>query len=366
MTERKYYLDWLKVLAILVLVPGHVARIFDYLPFYIKQGEHLWAEMLIRFLDVWFMPLFFVIGGISAYYSIEKRGMRKFKIERVKRLLAPLAFALISTLPLLGYIAFRVHYSDESLSFLEYLPNFYTPDARDLQGYKGSFSPAHLWYLLYVFVFSVFSGPVFRRLRAGRLPAWVKRSPLIFAILCVMLGKLTLLPYPNPIYFLAFFWLGYAMCSPEMDFDLFRSFKRNPALIVVPAIVLMLVLLIARAYYLPGFGPTWVYLVLQPVYSANALLWVLLIMYAGSNIFTGTNTILQYLSEASLYVYIIHMLVAIFIAQFVIKEFPAPIAFAIITFATFAIVFLVYEIFVRRIAFLRFVFGLGPGKQDRT
>ncbi|MCR9143868.1 MAG: acyltransferase family protein [bacterium] len=362
MNERKYYLDWIKSLAILLLVLAHAARVFDYLPFYVKSGNHLWAEILIRFLDSWFMPLFFVIGGMAACYSIEKRGAAKFRSERAKRLLVPLGFALISTLPILGYIAYRFSNPESSDGFWTYLPRFYTFDASQLQGYTGTFSVAHLWYLLYLYIFSMLSGPIFRRLNEGRIPAWAKRMPLFFAAICVTLGKLTLLPYPNPIYFLAFFWLGYAIAAERNDFDVFRQLRDRPALVWTAAIVLMSVLWAARIYYLPGFGPFAVYLALQPVYTVNALLWVLLVLFYGAKYFTRPHPVLNYLSEASLYVYIVHMSIAMFVAWLLSDRFSSGISFAIITVATYAATFLFYEALVRRWNPLRFVFGLGPKK----
>ncbi len=362
MSERQHYLDWIKVLAILLLVVAHAARVFDYLPFYVKDGQHIWAEILIRFLDSWFMPLFFVIGGMAACYSIEKRGAAKFRAERAKRLLVPLGFALLSTLPLLGYVAFRFSHPEADANFWTYLPRFFTFDASQLQGYTGTFSVAHLWYLLYLYIFSMLSGPVFRRLHDGSLPAWAKRMPLLFAIICVSLGKLTLLPYPNPIYFLAFFWLGYAIAADRAEFDLFRPLRERPALVWAAAIILMSVLWAARIYYLPGFGPFGVYLALQPVYTINALLWVLLILHYGAKIFTRPHPLLAYLSEASLYVYIIHMTIAMYFAWLLVGKLPSPIACAIITIATYFCTFAIYELLVRRLNPVRFVFGLGPKK----
>ncbi|MEQ9363585.1 MAG: acyltransferase family protein [Leptospirales bacterium] len=362
MSERKYYLDWIKVLAILLLVPAHAARVFDYLPFYIKDGRHLWAELLIRFVDAWFMPLFFVIGGMAACYSIEKRGAAKFRSERARRLLVPLGFALISTLPLLGYVAYRFSNPEAGANFWTYLPRFFSFDASQLQGYTGTFSVAHLWYLLYVYVFSMVSGPIFRRLGAGRMPGLAKRAPLFFTAICVTAAKLTLLPYPNPVYFLVFFWLGYALGAERPELDVFRQVRDRPAIVCSAAILLMAILFAARVYYLPDFGPFPVYLALQPIYTVNALLWVLLILHYGAKIFTYSNAILRYLSEASLYIYITHMTVAMFIASALADRCPAWLSFLLITLATFAVILPAYELLVRRINALRFVFGLGPKK----
>ncbi len=359
MNDRKYYLDWLKVLFVLVLVTAHAARVFDHLPFYLKQGEYLAAELYIRFLDAWFMPLFFVISGMAAAFSIQRRGFAAFRAERAKRLLVPLVFGIVTLLPLVGYVAYTNQHGNEPIGFLEYYPRFFVPDPASLEGYTGHLTPSHLWFLLYLFIYAVVSGPILRMFAANRLSGLAKRRPLLFGLLCILIAKLTLLPYPNPVYFLAYFWIGCALGTAQADFDVFRSLRERPVLIVSIAVVTMALLLGVRAYYLPDNGPGWVYFAMQPVYVTTAFLWVLIIMHYGSKIFTQSSALLRYLSEASLFVYVAHMAFVIWIGWYVIDRFAPPVAFVMMTVGTYAGLFIVYELLVKRVPLLRLAFGLG-------
>jgi peptidoglycan/LPS O-acetylase OafA/YrhL len=61
---RRNDLDWLRVGAVLLLIPFHSARVFDTLdPFYAKSAQRsaLLSWAVIEFLNPWHMPLLFVL-----------------------------------------------------------------------------------------------------------------------------------------------------------------------------------------------------------------------------------------------------------------------------------------------------------------
>ena len=89
--SRRYYIDWLRVLAVLLLFPFHISRVFNVAkPFYVK-GAHLSRRLnyVLRFISTWHMQLLFLLAGASTYYALRKRGGGGYLFERVKRLLVP-------------------------------------------------------------------------------------------------------------------------------------------------------------------------------------------------------------------------------------------------------------------------------------
>jgi hypothetical protein len=71
MTERRYELDWLRVLAVILLVFFHSGRVFDFGDFYVKNGVlNVGIQIFVSFVSVWFMPLFFLIAGGAAYEGV--------------------------------------------------------------------------------------------------------------------------------------------------------------------------------------------------------------------------------------------------------------------------------------------------------
>jgi len=63
--------------------------------FYVKAHE--WSNDLfyylpiawMRFMDVWQMPMFFFLSGVSAFYALFRRSEKQFREERLHRLFVP-------------------------------------------------------------------------------------------------------------------------------------------------------------------------------------------------------------------------------------------------------------------------------------
>ncbi len=85
---RRDDLDWLRMAAILMLIPYHAARVFDsYEPFYVKSSQTSMGLTILRtVVDPWGMPLLFVIAGAGAFFALQRRGGRQYLGERVLRL----------------------------------------------------------------------------------------------------------------------------------------------------------------------------------------------------------------------------------------------------------------------------------------
>lgn len=77
---RKHYIDNLRNLAILLLFPVHTFMIWNNFGsrFYIWQGENKILSTLIVLVNTGFMPILFVLAGMSARYALEKRTNKEF------------------------------------------------------------------------------------------------------------------------------------------------------------------------------------------------------------------------------------------------------------------------------------------------
>ena len=87
---RLYYLDWLRVLAILTVFVYHTTRFFNLEDWHVKNATtYGWLEVWNRAAVIWMMPLIFVILGASLFYAVGKGGAGKFVKDKVLRLLVP-------------------------------------------------------------------------------------------------------------------------------------------------------------------------------------------------------------------------------------------------------------------------------------
>ena len=75
--ERRYDIDWVRVIAIALLLIYHTAIVFQpwaTMIFFIQSKESLlglWA--LMSMLNVWRIPLLFFVSGMGVYFAIQKR-----------------------------------------------------------------------------------------------------------------------------------------------------------------------------------------------------------------------------------------------------------------------------------------------------
>ncbi len=104
MQERRYDIDWQRVLAMMMVFLFHCARFFGGGRWHLNNpGEESFiANLFIGLLDLWIMPLFFLLSGAGSWYALKSRNAGQYLLERVKRILIPLYRYRISEGRILG------------------------------------------------------------------------------------------------------------------------------------------------------------------------------------------------------------------------------------------------------------------------
>ncbi len=166
---RRYDLDWLRVAVIIMLIPFHAAVMFDAGgDFYVRNAVP--SRALAGFTDAvgaWGMQLLFFVAGASCWFALRKHRWRRLMGERALRLLLPLVVALLTINPLMGYFG-RLFHAGVRESFWAYYPRFFSFSADDFTGYAGHLTPAHLWFVLFLFVLILAASPLFLWLQRPR------------------------------------------------------------------------------------------------------------------------------------------------------------------------------------------------------
>ena len=88
---RRYDIDWLRVIAIGLLILYHIGFVF--LPWgvfigFIQNAEpldHIWEPMSM--LNIWRIPLLFFVSGMGVSFAIRKRDWIQLILERTRRIL---------------------------------------------------------------------------------------------------------------------------------------------------------------------------------------------------------------------------------------------------------------------------------------
>jgi len=319
---RRYGFDWLRVFVIFLLFPFHTARVFDaWEPFYAKGVVNGFSTWFVSAVSYWFMPLLFVIAGYSAYTALGKRTVREYTRERLLRLLVPLLFGIVFIAPPQGYMARLA--AGESIGYLRFLGAYFT-DFSDLSGYTGSFSPDHLWFILYLFVIgtALISPLLWLRRHADRAARLARPWILLLGFLPVTL-MLTLPDFggQNMFYDAMLFFLGAVMATSESFVDILRR-MRWPLLAGALLTASAKFILVATVGWQDGYTLAGIGFAL--LNQLSAWLMILALMGLADVYLNRPSKTLAYLSRASYPVYIVHQTVLVVIAYFVVKSSLAP------------------------------------------
>lgn len=141
--NRRYDIDWLRVITIGLLLIYHIAIAFQPWGIYIgfiqspESMEWLWTPMSL--LNVWRIPLLFFVSGMGVSFAMRKRNWKQLLIERTKRILLPFVFGAFFIVPL-HLLLWQNYYGKD----MTYFP-----------------SPSHLWFLANIFMYVLLLAPLF-------------------------------------------------------------------------------------------------------------------------------------------------------------------------------------------------------------
>ena len=372
--KRRYDIDWLRVLAVLALIPFHTARIFDiWEPFYAKSDRVSAAltHIFIGGINSWHMPLFFLLAGASTWFALGFRSGGEYIRERLKRLIVPLLFGTLVIVAPQTYLG-ALTYGEFEGSFFQYYPRFFQIGAtRDLSGYMGGFTPGHLWFILFLFLISLMVLPLllyFRREGGqrllGKLAAFSSRPGVIFlwAVPLILTLPLPEIGGKNLFYYLILFVYGYVLMADARFGEALDRYK-VPALMLGLGSLAAIIGVMASGVEVVGVAE----LLLGLCYKGITT-WLLLIAFLGfgRKVLNFTNRTLKYASEAAYPFYVLHQTMVVLIGYYVVRwNIGVWPEFLIIGVASIPAILLVYEVLVRRTNAMRFLFGMKPRRPEK-
>jgi len=379
-SKRLYYLDWLRVLAILMVFLFHAVHPFDYGDWQVKNVEQSEIiTIILTLLGIWGMPFFFLVSGAASWFALLRRSPNQYIRERFYRLLLPFIVGTILFSPLELYIewANRVQRGVTSLTFQQYVVS--TLPANTLSSW---FTPRwfgygfHLWFLGFLFCFALITLPLFLWLKqptGQRFLEWMARlsekhgTLLLFAIPLGLFNILLLPFFPAEhdwadfVYLMGFFALGFILYADER----FQHAIRRDRWILFGAATLVVVGLLVM--YLAGIPVveysetpgTASYLLLQFLGGVIAVGYCLTMLYVGMRFLDFSNQWLRYGQEAILPFFVLHQPVIIVIAFFVVQwSVSIWVKLPVVVVSSFLVTIGLYELVVKRIRPLRVAFGM--------
>lgn len=372
--ERRYYLDWLRVFCVILLIYFHTAAIFYFGSlgeFYIRN-ERSSREMIafVLFVHQWHMPLFFLLSGAASWFALEKRTAMQYITERCWRLFIPFVFGTLVLVPPEVYyrLLSNPNYHD---SYFQFYPQFFN-GIRPV----GNFEWGHLWFLIYLFTFSMLALPLFMYLKAAgqgwlsKLATLVDRNGRAVFLLALPLAVVegALRPHwpgfqnlyndwANFLLYLLYFIYGYVICSDDR-FE--QTVVRNLKPILGIAFTSIIILFgLWESDILPERGYCVEYILYQMLRGINSWFWVITFLGLGRKYLNFNSKVLQYLNEGSYPIYLLHQTVLVPLGFYVVQWRTGVMEkFWLLSTVCLIVTIALYDLLVKRNLVLRFLFGL--------
>ena len=354
---RKHWIDNLRWVTVLLVLLYHVIYFYNNKGVFGGIGGFgdgpQYQDVIMYILYPWFMPLLFILAGISAKYALEKHSGKEWFRERTRKLLVPSTIGLF-------FFGFIIGWFNTSTAPAEDVLSGLPGPVRYLIWVISGTGP--LWFIQDLWLLSLLILLVRRIDAKGRFYNVCIRIgivPVILLGVLFWLGHQTLVMSPDPegidgllnlykpVFYAIPLLMGYFIFAQERVQDMLG--KHWVALTVCAGVAG--IVLIATTFGQNNTLPEYLSTPLNNIYG-----WLMCLAMMGwfKRCFDRTGRFAAYMTRSSYGIYIVHYLVIASVGTLlkVRTQLPPVFIYLILTAAVFTLSPLLYEL-IRRIPFLR-------------
>ena len=378
---RRYDIDWLRVFAMLGIFLLHAMHLFDEgSDWHLVNAEQSTLVLVLRgLIDMWAVPLFFVLSGFGAWYALKKRSGARFLVERVRRLLIPL-YTVGTFFIVLPQIYFDAYTKGFQGGFWEAIGDKLVSFRFTLSwpGLTNLFL-GHLWFLQFLFLVSVVVLPLLLVLRSeggqrfiGRVAGWCSaRGGIFLLILPMAIARIALMgviagqhTWAYFVFYVVLFLIGYMLAA---DDRFAKPIVRNGWIGLTLGILSFAVqgfLIMAQDYQMFHEPFSLMFVIYEIVLSVGIWGLIVFLMSLAAKHWNKPSKTLAYANEAVLPFFLFHQTVILSVGWSVIQwDMHLVLKLILVTVASFAVTLGLYELLVRHLNVVRFLFGMRPKKR---
>ena len=367
---RRYEIDSIRSIALILLIFYHI--IISFVPetiaigFIINKEKDDLVDLLLLLspaLNIWRMPILFLIAGMAFYFSSLRRNNKELFKERLVRIIMPLTFCSFFIVPA-GYFISGNYYNSD----FKYWP-----------------FPAYLWFLNSIFYYSLFLLPlIYLNKKNTNLFKFFNNllknkyiMLMIFSIpMIIIAGIFNPKDYSNFVNFASLpflplgelnihgffvglfcFLIGFIFASSgDIFWDSVRKIKFITLILAI--IFFSQRLLFFLIPYWEGDSTAYSLQISNILTAFESVCWMLSFSGFASTYLNKKNNFLSYLTLAVFPIYIFHMPVQFLISSFLYPTSIAPtLKFIIVFLATILSCLVIYEI-TKRLKGIKILFGI--------
>jgi hypothetical protein len=373
---RRHDLDWLRFIAIVILLFFHTGMLFNPWDWHIKNNETSESfRYWMTWLHFWRMPLLLFISGAGTYMALGKRTPPQFAKERITRLFVPLIFGMFIIVPP------QIYY--EHIKEYNGYWDFYKTVFAFVPYPEGSFSWHHLWFIAYLLVYSLLAIPLLIFLKSPNSLLFKKKffnlvsSPagiLFIPATFILITQIVLRPYfPEPThaliddwafftFYLCFFLFGMICYSIPL---LWEAIGRNRKYLLTTTLVFLIPFYVLYFHLRELIQLPWSFDTVETAFDVTAIFvsWftVITVIAFGQHYLNRPHPWLAKINEGLYPFYILHQTVIIFLGYY-ICQLPWSIAakYWSVSLLTLLSCIIFYLLFIRPFNPIRFLFGMKP------
>ena len=274
-------------------------------------------------------------------FAIRKRSWKELILERSRRILLPFIFGIFCIVPL--HLFLWQKYYNQDIAY--------------------SIQVSHLWFLANIFIYVLVLSPLFfflKKKEEGRIHRGLKRlfgNPwgLLLIVAAFVAEAILVKPETYETYSMTLhgFLLGllaflFGFVGVYTGEAFWLTMKKWRWLLLLLATTLFVYRLLAFDLLAPNY-----------LKAIESNMWIFSAFGFGYRYLNRPGKILVYLSQAAYPIYILHMFF-LYLGSYLIVPLgiPTPLKLALVTAFTLAFCFAFYELIIRRVRFLRPLFGV--------
>ena len=362
---RKHWMDNLRWVSVLLVLLYHVIYfynnkgVFGGIGGFGEYPEYpQYQDVVMYILYPWFMPLLFILAGISARYALQKRTAREWLKARTRKLLVPGTVGLLVFHWMTGYFNTVVASRQGVFDGVPAIGKYF------IMAVSGT---GPLWFVQLLWLLSLVLLALRALDRKDRLWAWCRKAGIVPIILLGVLfwaGEQTLIRNPRPesadglwnlykpLFYLVPFLMGYFLFSHGAVQE---KLRHSWVPLMISAVTAGGVL-VGTTFGQDNTTPQYLGSPLNCVYG---YLMCLAMMGWFQARFDRTGPFAAYMTRSSYGIYIVHYLVIASLGYMMktYTQLPPWAMYVLLTVAVFALSPLLYEA-LRRIPVVKWcVFG---------
>lgn len=374
LSERQYFLDWVRVLAFAFLIFYHTALMFVDWSFHIESGHNsIFLKSIMILSSQWRLDILFLVSGVAISYMITKMTLKSFTWQRVVKLYFPLLFAVAVVVAPQSYYE-AIQKGVFSGSFWQFWTSIYFSLNWDERMQAPFPTYNHMWYILYLFHYSIILLPLFAFINTDkgqkvlvRIENFItKGTRIIWLPLAFYLAIYIIFDDHDVNHTFYNDWYGHTIFLFAVMMGVlfarmpkvWQSFENNSHITLMLGLmsysVLLMVFLLPSEILPMNRTLMWGFTSLLVKWF-----WIALILGYAKKHLNYTNSTLKYCNGLIYPFFILHQTIIIIIGYYVIDwGMPAYSEFLIIVLSTFILCGLLYEFVIKRINILRLLFGI--------